>query len=87
MFNEIASRRSWMAAEARASTLRTIARPSPSLGDIFFRGFMNGSMLQMAVCSPPRHAAMAEAEQKYAAVYVTRLGAKVTAGEAQTVEA
>jgi hypothetical protein len=48
---------------------------------------MNGSMLQMAVCSPPRSAAMVEAEQKYAAVYVTRLGAKVTANEAQSVEA
>lgn len=85
MFNESASRRSWMAAEARASTLRTIARPS--LGDVFFQGFMNGSMLQMAVCSPPRSAAMLAAEQKYAAVYVTRLGAKVKADEAQTVEA
>lgn len=85
MFNETASRRSWMAAEARASTLRTISRPS--LGDVFFRGFMNGSMLQMAVCSPPRSAARVEAEEKYAAVYVTRLGAKVTANAAQTVEA
>jgi hypothetical protein len=85
MFKELASRRSWMAAEARAATLRSISRPS--LGDVFFRGFMNGSMLQMAVCSPPRSAATAAAEQKYAAVYVTRIGAKVPAGEAQTVEA
>lgn len=85
MFNENASRRSWMAAEARASTLRTISRPS--LSDVFFRGFMNGSMLQMAVCSPPRSAATVAAEQKYAAVYVTRMGAKVTADEAATVEA
>lgn len=85
MFNENASRRTWMAAEARAATLRTISRPS--LGDVFFRGFMNGSMLQMAVCSPPRSAATVAAEQKYAAVYVTRMGAKVTADEAETVEA
>ncbi|MDA0204816.1 MAG: hypothetical protein O3A53_19585 [Acidobacteria bacterium] len=85
MFAEIASRRSWMAAEARASTLRTISRPS--LGDVFFRGFMNGSMLQMAVCSPPRNAAMAEVEQKYAAVYVTRLSARVAADETVSVEA
>lgn len=85
MFNETASRRSWMAAEARASTLRSISRPS--LGSVFFNGFMNGSMLQMAVCSPPRSAATMEAEQKYAAVYVTRLGAKVRADEAETVEA
>lgn len=85
MFNEIASRRSWMTAEARAATLRTISLPS--LGDVFCRGFMNGSMLQMAVCSPPRSAAMAAAEQKYAAVYVTRLGAKVTADETETVQA
>ena len=85
MLNETASRRSWMAAEARASTLRTISRPS--LGDVFFRGFMNGSMLQMAVCSPPRNAATVEAEKKYAAVYVTRLGANATADEKQTVEA
>jgi len=85
MFNVIASRRSWMAAEARAATLRTISRQS--LGDVFFRGFMNGSMLQMAVCSPPRSAATAAAERKYAAVYVTRLGAKVTATVAESVEA
>ena len=85
MFNDKASRRSWMAAEARAATLRTISRPS--LGDVFFRGFLNGSMLQMAVCSPPRSAATVAAEQKYAAVYVTRMGAKVTADEAETVEA
>jgi len=74
-----------MAAEARAATLRTIARPS--LGDVFFRGFMNGSMLQMAVCSPPRSAVMAEVEKKYAVVYVTRLAAKVTADETEFVEA
>ncbi len=85
MFNETASRRSWMAAEARASTLRSISRPS--LGDVFFQGFMNGSMLQMAVCSPPRSAATVAAEQKYAAVYVTRLGARATADEAETVQA
>ena len=85
MFSEVASRRSWMAAEARASTLRTISRPS--LGDVFFRGFMNGSMLQMAVCSPPRNAATAEAKQKYAAVYVARLSAKVPADETVSVEA
>jgi hypothetical protein len=48
---------------------------------------MNGSMLQMAVCSPPRSAATIAAEQKYAAVYVTRLGAKVPADEAQAVQA
>ena len=85
MFKQIASRRSWMAAEARAATLRTISRPS--LGDVFFRGFMNGSMLQMAVCSPPRSAATVAAEQRYAAVYLTRLGAKVRVDETETVEA
>ena len=85
MFKQIASRRSWMAAEARAATLRTISRPS--LGDVFFRGFMNGSMLQMAVCSPPRSAATVAAEQRYAAVYLTRLGAKVRANETDTAEA
>lgn len=85
MFNVTAARRSWKAAEARASTLRTISRPS--LGDVFRRGFMNGSMLQMAVCSPPRSAATVAAEQKYAAVYVTRVGAKTPVAEGQTVEA
>ena len=85
MFKQIASRRSWMAAEARAATLRTISRPS--LGDVFFRGFMTGSMLQMAVCSPPRSAATVAAEQRYAAVYLTRLGAKVRANETETAEA
>jgi hypothetical protein len=84
MFNEIASRRAWMAAEARASTLRTISRPSS--GDGFFSRFTNGSMLQMAVCSPPRSATTAAAEQRHAAVYMTRLGAKA-GGKAETVEA
>jgi hypothetical protein len=85
MLNETASRRAWMAAEARASTLRAISRPS--LTDVFFRGFMNGSMLQMAVCSPPRSAATIAAEQKYAAVYVTRMGSRAGADKAQIVEA
>lgn len=78
-----AARRSWMDGEARARTL-PFARPTP-LGQIFRQGFMRGSMLQMAVCSPPRHAAT----QKYDAVLVTELGAKATArSEAQeTVEA
>ncbi len=65
------TRRSWMSAEARAATLRTVTRPS--LGDVFKNGFMNGSMLQMAVCSPPRSAETEKVSLPYSAVYLTRL--------------
>ena len=80
MFVQAASRRSWITAEARASTLRTIARPS--LGGVFLRGFMSGKMLRMAVCSPPRSAETEAAHQKYAAACLSGLGAKVPAAEA-----
>lgn len=84
IFNR-ASSRSWMAAEARAATLRSVSRPS--LGDVFRSGFMNGSMLQMAVCSPPRSAATVKAEQRYSAVFVTRMGAKTPLeNEVETAE-
>ena len=79
MFKDAASRRSWMAAQARVSTLRTIARPS--LAGLFFRGFMSGKMLRMAVCSPPRSAPTEAAHERYAAC-LSGLGAKVPAAEA-----
>lgn len=82
------SRRSWMTAEAIVADLRTVQ--SPSLRDVFRNGFLNGSMLQIAVCSPPRETATEKVEQPYAAVYVTRLGTKVASGsihaKAATIE-
>ncbi len=79
------ARRSWMSAEARAATLRTVTRPS--LGDVFKNGFMNGSMLQMAVCSPPRSAESANVSMPYSAVYVTRLKKAQAVTETLTPEA
>ena len=78
----LASRRSWMNAEARAELIRI--PEAPTLGQIFTRGFLRGSMLQMAVCTPPRQAMT----RKYEAVFVTSLGAKANAEAAsQPIEA
>lgn len=71
------SRSTWMTAAARAADVGNDSRPS--LGQVFRNGFMNGSMLQMAVCSPPREAAMASKAQRYDAIYVTRMGSKAAA--------
>jgi hypothetical protein len=61
------ARRSWSAARRLASELQHAA--GPSAGEVFARGFLRGSLLQLAICTPPREAAM----PRYAAVYVTRL--------------
>ena len=67
--NPVSARRAWLEPELRAEALH-VAEP-PTLGRIFKSGFLRGSMLQLAVCAPPRQAAM----RKYEAVYVTSLGA------------
>lgn len=71
------SRRTWMTAAARAAGIQIDSRPS--LSQVFRNGFMNGSMLQMAICSPPREAMTAATAQRYDAIYVTRMGSKATA--------
>jgi hypothetical protein len=38
--------------------------------EIFTRGFLNASLLQLAICAPPRQAAMRRQEQ----VHITELG-------------
>jgi hypothetical protein len=78
------SRRSWMIAGARAAEFCMVS--PPSLGQVFRNGFLNGSMLQMAVCSPPREAATTRAEQPYAAIYVTRMGARAAIKLDQPIE-
>jgi len=54
---------------------------------VFRNGFMNGSMLQMAVCSPPREATTATTAQRYDAIYVTRMGSKAAAQAVASPEA
>lgn len=39
--------------------------------EVFTQGFLNASLLRLAICAPPRHAATRRREQ----VYVTELGA------------
>ena len=70
----IAARRSWLEAERRALPL---SPPSdgPSLAQTFLSGFMRGSMLQMAVCTPPRQAVT----RKVDAVFIARIGERVNA--------
>ncbi|MBI1358491.1 MAG: hypothetical protein GC160_29495 [Acidobacteria bacterium] len=68
-----ASRRAWLEAERRAVS---IAPPSgPTVAQTFLRGFMRASMLQLAVCAPPRQAAT----RKVDAVFIARLGERVEA--------
>ena len=68
------ARRAWLEAERRALPL---SGPSegPTYAQTFLSGFMRGSMLQMAVCSPPRQAAT----QRVDAVFIARIGERVDA--------
>lgn len=84
--NVVAGRQARRAAERLATGLQP--NPAPSLGDVFRQGFLHGSLLQLAVCTPARRAAT----RKYSAVYVNRLGETVrrepvarAAAEAETV--
>lgn len=45
------------------------------MAQTFMTGFLRGSVLQMAICSPPRQAVT----QKVDAVFITRLGETVDA--------
>ncbi len=76
--NTLSARRDWIAAERRADRIQ-VAEP-PTLGEIFKQGFLRGSMLQMAVCTPPRQATT----RKYEAVFVTALGGAARKARAAT---
>ena len=71
---------------------RALTTPAPGAGldgfrpagaaQVFTQGFLNASLLQLAICSPPRQAAT----RRYTEVYVTELGERARrtpAGEAR----
>ena len=66
--NSFAGRQARRSAERLAFQLQ--AAQGPSLGDVFRQGFLNGSLLQLAICTPSRRAETV----KYSAVYVSRMG-------------
>jgi hypothetical protein len=41
-----------------------------SAGSVFTQGFLNASLLQLAICAPPRRAVT----RRYSEVYITELG-------------
>jgi hypothetical protein len=71
---QIAARRSWLDAERRALPLAPPS-PGPTYAQTFMTGFLRGSMLQMAVCAPPRQAAARPVD----AVFIARIGDNVDA--------
>lgn len=72
----VAARRAWQSAERLAIRFQTPEQPS--FADVFRRGFMNASMLQMAVCSPSRQSET----RRYSAIFVNRMGATTAVGNA-----
>lgn len=67
------ARQAWSEVRTRVSMLQG-APPAPTMGEVFREGFLRGSMLQMAVCTPGRRAATT----KVSRILVTRLGSKAT---------
>ena len=68
-FRDAAARRVWTNVQSRVSVLQG-APLQPSMGEVFRAGFMQGSMLQLAVCTPTRRARTAATAQ----VLVTDVG-------------
>lgn len=71
---QIAARRSWLDAERRALPLATPS-DGPSYAQTFMTGFLRGSMVQLAICAPPRQAVSRPID----AVFIARLGENVDA--------
>jgi hypothetical protein len=52
---------------------RALPPAAPSAAQVFTQGFLNASLLQLAICSPPRQAATT---RRYSEIYITELGEK-----------
>jgi hypothetical protein len=58
----------------RRALMRPVDEFQPaSAAQVFTHVFLNASLLQLAICSPPRQAATT---RRYSEVYITELGAK-----------
>ena len=66
-------RRAWTSVQNQVSELRQPM--APSMGEVFKQGFMNASMLQLAVCAPGRRAQTTSRAE----VLIARIGAKAAA--------
>lgn len=63
-----------MLARSDHSLRRAWSSPAPGgAAQVFTQGFLNASLLQLAICSPPREAA---ATRRYSEIYITELGEK-----------
>jgi hypothetical protein len=59
---------------ARADlSLRRAWSPAPGPAQVFTQGFLNASLLQLAICSPPRQA---ETTRQISEIYITEMGEK-----------
>jgi hypothetical protein len=77
---QTAARRSWLEAERRALPL-AIPDAGPTFAQTFIGGFLRGSMMQLAVCAPPRQSISRPVD----AVFIARLGARAEAVGASRV--
>ena len=57
--------------------------PQADAASVFTQGFLNASLLQLAICAPPRQAAT----RRYSEVYITELGAKARKAALRQAEA
>lgn len=62
-----------MLGRSATSIRRAWSAPAPGAAQVFTQGFLNASLLQLAICSPPRQAATT---RRYSEIYITELGEK-----------
>ena len=70
-----------MLARSDIAMRRSLAQPA--VASVFTQGFLNASLIQLAICAPPRQAAVT---RRYSEIYITELGAKVRKAAAPAVE-
>lgn len=62
-----------MLGRSDTSLRRAWSAPAPGAAQVFTQGFLNASLLQLAICSPPRQASTT---RRYSEIYITELGEK-----------
>ena len=65
---------------ARSDNAMRRALTAPA--SVFTQGFLNASLIQLAICAPPRQAAIT---RRYSEIYITELGAKARKRAAESV--